>query len=222
MNLKSVMMARAIWLFDINDLNPKGKSIFPDIFEWLKDQYHFQKVPGSMDDKNQQGGLTFTNGEFQVKEEIFIEISLELYNDGFVATSKSSTADSERFLSNLMDSLSEEYSLVFAPSMIRRKVYVSELNVETTGSLAKFNGALNSFSKSISTTLGIDPEHGFELTGLIFGTDPTVLPISQQFSGFQLERKIQAPFSENRFYSKAPLPTDKHMELLDKLENLMS
>jgi len=221
MKLKSVMTARAVWLFDINDLNPKGKSIFPDLFDWLKEQYHFQKIPQSMEDRNAQGGLTFTSGDFQVKEEIFIDVGLEVYNDGLVAITRSSTADGEIFLSSLTDSLSKEYSLVFDTSMVRRKMYLSEVNVELTGSLSKISEPLNAFAKSISLAVGMNPQHGFELTGLIFGGDPISLPLSQHLlSGFQLERKAQAPFTENRYYSKAPLPTDKHLSLLEELEKI--
>jgi hypothetical protein len=220
--LKSVVMARAIWLFDTLDLNPKGKSLFPELFDWLKDQYHFEKIPKSVEDRDQHGGFSFTSGEFQVKEEIFIQIDLAVYNDGLVATTKSSTNDSEAFLSNLLDSLSKEYSLVFNPSMIRRKMYLSEINVETTGSLSRTSPAINDFAGKISSALGFTGELGFQPTGLIFGIDTTALPLSKQlFSGFYFERKVGAPFSENRFYSKAPLPTHQHLALLEELEKIL-
>jgi hypothetical protein len=222
MKLKSVMLARAIWIFDIQDLNPKGKSIFPDLFDWLRDQYHFEKFPKSIDDRDQHGGWAFSEGEFQVKEEIFIKVDLAIYNDGLVATTRSSTSDSEAFLANALELLCEDYSLLFDPQMIRRKLYLSEINVAVEGSLRAINPALGEFSKKISSALSLDGEVGFQPTGIIFGIDQTALPTSKQlFSGFGFERKAGAPFSENRFYSKAPLPTDQHLKLLEELERTM-
>jgi hypothetical protein len=216
------MTARAIWLFDIQDLNPKGKSIFPDLFDWLKATYHFEKIPKSVDDRDPHGGWAFSKGDFQVKEEIFIDVDLAIYNDGLVATTYSSTDETEAFLANVLELAGKEYSLVFNPSMVRRKLYLSEVNVETKGSLSRISQALNEFAGKVSSALNFDSGLGFEVTGIGFGADLTALPPSKQlFSGFAFERKAGAPFSENRFYSKAPLPTHQHLALLDELEKLL-
>jgi hypothetical protein len=220
--LKSVMMARAIWIFDLQDLNPKGKSIFPGIFDWLKETYQFEKIPKSIEDRDTHGGWAFSQGEFQVKEEIFIDVDLGIYNDGLVATTHSSTNDTEVFLMNVLDLACKEYSLAFHPSMVRRKIYLSEINVECDGSLSKISQPLNEFSTKVSSALKFDGEPRFQLTGIVFGVETTALPVSKQlFSGFQFERKVGAPFSENRFYSKAPLPTHIHLQLIEQLEKLI-
>jgi len=219
MKLLNVTMARAIWLFDIRDMNPKGKSIFPDLLDWLKDEYHFQKFPKSTAEVDQHGGLVFSEGDFQVKEEIFIDVALSIYNDGLVATTQSSTDESELFLENVLDLARKEFSLIFDNSMIRRKMYLSEVNVKMDGSLDRINPNLEEISGKLSSASGLESTCGFQLSGLIFGVDMTALPLSKQFfSGFALERKAGAPFSENRFWSKAPLSTGKHLELLTDLE----
>jgi hypothetical protein len=222
MKLKSVMVARAIWLFDIQDLNPKGKSIFPEVFDWLKDQYHFAKFPKSIDERDKQGGWAFAEGDFQVKEEIFIAADLAIYNDGLVATTHSSTNDSEAFLANVLELICKDYSLIFDSQMIRRKMYLSEINVTAEGSLSVINPALSEFARKISSALSLDAELGFQPIGMSFGSDQTITPISKQlFTGFSLERKVGAPFSENRYYSKAPLPTDQHLSLLEEFERTL-
>jgi len=38
---------------------------------------------------------------------------------------------------------------------------------------------------------------------------------------FTFERRLQQPFSANRYYSEAPLQTDEHIELLDMLEGIL-
>lgn len=222
MKLLNVTIARAIWLFDILDLNPKGKSIFPDLFDWLEAEYHFKKFPKSVDERDAQGGWALQQGEFQVSEEIFKSVDLGIYNDGLVATTQSTTDDSETFLGNLLELGCKEYSLTFDPSMIRRKMYLSEMSVQLAGSLGRINPKLQEFATKISSAVGLQSESGFQVTGLGFSADQAVLPQSKMlFSGFVFERKVGAPFSENRFYAKAPLPTTKHLELLAELEELL-
>ncbi|MBZ5515687.1 MAG: hypothetical protein LAN62_12765 [Acidobacteriia bacterium] len=222
MKLLSVTTARAIWLFDIQDMNPKGKSIFPDLLDWLKGEYHFQKFPKSTADRDEHGGLAFSEGDFQIKEEIF-DVAMSIYNDGLVATTQSSTDESEAFLVNVLDLACKEFSLKFDTSMIRRRMYLSEINVILDGSLSRINPNVEAISEEISAALSLDKASGFQLTGLILGADLTTLPPSKQvFSGFVIERKVGAPFSENRFWSKAPLPTNRHLELLNQFEKILT
>lgn len=222
MKLLSVMVARAVWLFDILDLNPKGKSIFPDLFDWLKDNYQFQKFPKSISDVDQRGGWVFSEGNFQIQEEIFIDVELSIYNDGLVANTRSSTKDAEAFLQNVLESACKEFSLIFDQSMIRRKLYLSEMNVKLDGSLSRINPALEELAAKISSAVGLKDGVGFQFGGLSFLVDALLLPLLQQYlAPFALERKVGAPFSENRFYSKAPLPTEKHLELLSDLEKMI-
>ena len=38
-------LARSIWLFDVRDLNPKGKDVLGDLVGWIKDAYAFAVAP---------------------------------------------------------------------------------------------------------------------------------------------------------------------------------
>lgn len=222
MKLLNVTIARAIWLFDILDLNPKGKSIFPDLFEWLEAEYHFKKLPKSVDERDAQGGWSLQQGEFQVTEEIFKSVDLGIYSDGLVATTQSTSDDSEHFLTNLLELACKEFSLTFEPSMLRRKMYLSEINVQIDGSLGRLNPKLDEFARKISSAFTLGDGVGFQVSGISFAADQLTLPLSKTlFSAFALDRKIGAPFSENRYWSKAPLPTNKHLELLQELEKLL-
>src|SRR5437016_1435077 len=129
MELLNVIAARSVWLFDIAELNPRGKALFPDLFDWLKDSYNFQKVPSSLTDVDDTKAFVFSTGQYQAKEEIFVGVELKIYNDGLIANTQSSTRDTDRFLEDVLISASAEFSLNFRPEMIRKKLYVSELNV---------------------------------------------------------------------------------------------
>jgi hypothetical protein len=45
MKIKSVK-ARSIWLFDLQDLNPSGKDIAEDLFDWIQGGIRFFRISG--------------------------------------------------------------------------------------------------------------------------------------------------------------------------------
>jgi hypothetical protein len=220
MKLISVGSARSVWLFDINDLNPRGKDVNSDLIDWLKDAYFFDKAPTSPNDLDpEKKSLIFERGRFQIKEEIYISVDLEIYNDGFVANSRSSTRDTDEFMEDVLSLAAKEFSLSYDPAMIRTKMHTSELTVRLDSPLFNMHPKLVDFANTISTMSGLAVPP-FECTTLGFSTDLAVSHLKP--SSFILDRKIGAPFSENRYYSKAPVHTDQHQELLAELEHILS
>ena len=65
MKVLNVVAARSTWLFDVADLNPKGKSLFPELIDWLKDNYHFKKAPESAPKEDDNNGLAGEHPPFQ-------------------------------------------------------------------------------------------------------------------------------------------------------------
>jgi hypothetical protein len=215
MELKTVQRARSIWLLDLQELNPRGKAVGIDLIEWLKDAYQFSKVPKDPNDLDDTKALFFGGGQFQVREEIFIDAELRIYNDGLVADTRESTESSDLLLSDVFESAAKEFSLAYKPEMVRKKMYLSELIVSTEKSLAVLNPKLNQFAEKL--TEAIEDKLPVELAGVSFwsATSPNLLH-------FRFERKWGADFPENRYYSRAPLPTAKHQELLNELEAILS
>src|SRR5271165_1124353 len=108
MNLIYTKLARSIWLFDIRDLNPKGKDILGGLVAWIKDAYSFAVAPDPANPipnptpvlapapqtapQQASGGLVFQRGRFQAQQEISVAIgSLTIYTDGIVIDTTSST-----------------------------------------------------------------------------------------------------------------------------------
>jgi hypothetical protein len=219
MQILNVVSAKSIWLFDINDLNPRGKDVNSELLDWLKDNYYFEKAPKSPNDLDpEKKSLKFEQGRYQIKEEIFISVDLEIYNDGFVANSRSSTQDTDAFLDSLFSLVAKEFSLTYDPGMIRTKMHASELTVRLNAVMFDLNPKLTNFASQLSAMCGL-PIPPFEPSLLGFTTDLAISPLKP--AQFILERKAGSPFAERRYYSKAPVHTNQHEELLQELESIL-
>jgi hypothetical protein len=60
----------------------------------------------------------------------------------------------------------------------------------------------------------------FEPTAIIIGSDNSQLKITP--SSFSIERKLEAPFVENTYFSQAPLETSEHLQLVEEIERGLS
>ena len=226
MELLSVQRARSAWIFDANDLNPRGKEMGTELLNWLKDAYRFSKFPASVTDLDDSKALYFGGGKFHVpKEGLLVQpireeaitVELRVYNDGIVGDTRSSTDDTDAFLSDVVESFAQRFSSPYTPAIIRKKLYVSELNVRTAKKLMPLNPKLAKFAEKLSAVL--PAKLPAELSGIVFW--PDVLPKPDQ-SIFRFERKWGVEFSDNRYFSTASLQTDKHLILLEELELALS
>lgn len=218
MELLNVIMARAVRLFDIRELNPRGKAIFPELFEWLKDTYHFDKVPSSLTDLDESKGFSFLRGTFQIREEIFVDASFKIYNDGVIAETQSSTRDSQAFLETILKTVIAEFNLSFRSETIRQRIFTSEMNVRSEKQLIGINPQLSHFASKISALIDGTRKPNFEFSALAFWPEQSLTP--SIYPAFDFARKINSLPEENKYWSKAPLHTDDHLNMLNEFETL--
>jgi hypothetical protein len=210
-----------MWSGYMSDLNPKGISFYPMIVTFLVEAYKFVKFP---DPKKipipapAGEGYRFEHGQFTTKDGRTIAVSVNLYSDGIWGDTSSSTDDSEDFLSDLLTRYTEIFQSPDYNEVIKKKAYVSQIFVSTARSLLAINPKLQDIAALLTTEVA-QPRAIFEFGGVSFWPDQvnTMNPFA-----FTFERPIGVPFSENRYYSQAPLPTDKHLELLNMLEDILS
>lgn len=232
MKLVHVRLARSIWLFEVRDLNPKGKDLVGDLVEWVKGAYDFAEAPDPDDPKpntiaktspppqsppeQAAGGLAFRRGRFQIKEEIFVGInSLTIYDDGVVVDTTSSTSDGDQFAEDLLKSATEEFKLSYDDDTIRRKLYLSQLVIRSDMALESLNPRLATFSEKIPPNITGGQSLRFGIGSIAFWSEPNDAGNHRIVS---VERQLGRPFSENRFYSEAPLQTHLHLGLLEEFE----
>src|ERR1700685_2478093 len=124
MRVLNTVSASSTWLFEVADLNPKGKSLFPELLDWLKDRYNFKTAPETAEAIEGKEGLQFKKGAYQAREEVFVDVDLTIFNDGVLAKTSSSTEDTDRFVEDVISGIVLDFSLTFDQNMIRRKIYL--------------------------------------------------------------------------------------------------
>lgn len=221
MKLLAVNLARSVWLGHTIDINPKGIDLFSTLSSDFINRYGFKKFPpeNSIPDERKEGGIVFEGGTFLSEEgQRIIIVSFTVFSDGFIADTRSSTVHSDAFLNDVFSHLSSDIGLPSHESVIRQKKYLSQLFVSTIKPFDSIDQQL----KTISNFLNENVYQGgipFKFGGMSFWSDQ-----KDKFPPppFTIERAVGADFSENRYYTAAPLTTEKHYALLEKLENVLS
>lgn len=214
MTIETILTARSLWYVDMRQLNPRGRNIFPLIAPLLQEWYGFTPPR----EHSLEKGVTFAGGEFshsgQRADAIGIEVTF--YHDGLVASSRTSTGDTDLFLDDALGKLAQESIVDYRPRTIKRKLYSSEIVSSFERRLAI--PALERVCQLLSQTV-YGGNHGFEAAGLIFDIDQAA---SGRQIPFRFERRANAPFSENTYYSHGPLKTPDHIAVLRTLEEALA
>ena len=216
MQVSAILLARYLGFVETFDLNPVGKVFFPDLIPALVERYKFQSFPTKFDELDEQKGVEFLEGKW---DGVTVD-RLTIYRNGIMMDTRSSTADSEKLLEDVLLWAAKEFQVAYRPGMIKRKAYVSQL---TFHSDVPILGGLNSALSRLSVRVGRATN---EITGddLVFEPFTVTLhhdriSLRQPVAAFTIQRRLETPFSENKYFSEAPLPTDLHLTLLQEFEN---
>lgn len=219
MKLLAVRLARSIWLIPPYFLNPKGAYIRPSI-EAFKERYKFEKspydTPGVI--PNPQDGAKFENGVFVSENGPVTISSLTIHGDGFVVDARSSTEDGNAFAEDALGWVAKEHSLPDPNKLPITKLFASELNISFDKDPKLFDPKLAPFFKDLSSAISSEESGKPNFLSFHFGTDPTIYKTQRTF---RIDREVNIPHEQNRFYSFAPTRTDVHLKLLEKLDALL-
>jgi hypothetical protein len=158
--------------------------------------------------------VVFELGTFKNPGGIPIAVNLTLHDDGLVAETRSSTDDTDLFLEDLLSWAAKKYQLIQYTELNVKRIYSSEVIVKLDKRLDVFNEKFSAFADAIKTGLAPSQKEPMELAAVIFGSDPT----NNRQVLLRIEREVNIPFSENRYYSYAPLKTSEHLKLLELFE----
>jgi hypothetical protein len=218
MKVLYVGLARTLWLFDFSLMNPTGVSL-QGLIDGLKERYHFAVAPKNPLDFDESKALTFKSGIFVNSKNIPVVVGLQIYKDGLVVDTLSSTDDSTEFLGNATAWINEQFAFKL-PSNVR-KGYVGQIDFESDVLLMSLNPRLPQFLKSLETLY--KPSDGiqrkFDVASLSCWTED--MNQLNAPAPFKFERKIGPPFASNHYFSQAPLETNSHIQLLNEFEQIL-
>ena len=212
MRVTKVLLARAA-----RYVNYPRPLFFPYVIELLRERYDFVRVPTTSDEilpKGESSGILggFEHGRLAHEGRTIVIKSLAFYADAVAIESLASTEEADIVLDDL---------LAQAPEIIsarpNERAYASGLEFtwdvafESTFRLAN---ALGQAASQFFGSYSADPAPVFLLSGIRISTDPTKGGSEE----FLIERRTNAPFEANQYYSHAPLSSPHHFTLLDSAE----
>lgn len=217
MQISAIHLARATALVEAMDLNPRGTVPYPLIVEQLIQRYGFQVFPHKPEEFDETKGVKFASGFW---DGIVIE-QLVIYTYGILIDTRKDTVESRRLLQEALTWASTEFGLHYRPQMIKRWNYASSLVFETSANMTALHPALEAACETL--TEGVQEytsEHlPFEITAIVADFDQ--LKRKHSLGKFSIQRRENTPFSENRYYSEAPIPTKQHIQLLEAFESAL-
>jgi hypothetical protein len=145
--------------------------------------------------------------------------SFALFHDGFVVDSTISTEVAESFLDDFL-----QWLKLRVPGLEEagKPYYLSQLEVSMN--LGGFGNLLDTIGNQIFLQLekyellGVKP---YSFSALQLAQDP-LGKIGPNLSPFNIERRLDHPYSDDIFFAQAPLRTEDHKVLLVTLEGILA
>lgn len=214
MKISAILLSRVLAFIDTAELRPTGGLHAPEFVEEVAKQFQFQKFPQTLEEFNVQKGMEFLTGRVG-KRAIG---KLVIWPNVLVIEGRSNTTECKEMLNEILHWAVMKFDLNFSSEMITRYAFVSDLSFTSEASLLTFDPLLAKIADRVSASLSElwhEPLH-YELFDFKIGHDP--LSRKWGVAPFQIARLAEHKFTENKYFSEAPLPTDLHIELLEQYE----
>ncbi|MEI7668533.1 MAG: hypothetical protein WCJ33_00420 [Pseudomonadota bacterium] len=221
MKIISHELGKVLRLFVADEIHPAQGINLPDLINGIAQRYNFLPPDLSSDNK---GGREFKYGKININGDLINISSLTIYSEA-VAVNIGDTSKSLIVINDLFDWLQSEFKFR-KPVTQPKDFYESHLVVEFDSDLDNFIKPFAKISKLLSTLINetYDISVKVDFSGFAISADSTLLPsyLTPIFNNnFTINRRIGIAFSQNRYYCTAPFPTDKHIKLLENVENFI-
>ncbi len=214
MKLSAIILARAIGYIETFDLSPRGRVFLPEIVPEIVKEFTFQKFPKDTDDLDESKCIEFLEGKFG---DIVIQ-KFVIWNTLLIVETRSNTEDSKRILQEMLAWGADKFGLNYDPGMLKQFAYVSDLTFYSDIPLLSVSPALTNLAAKTSNAISEIWRESiqYEPINFVVGHDPMARKYT--IAPFSITRRAEARFSENKYFSEAPLPTDVHLKFLEEFE----
>lgn len=219
-----------------DDLAPTRAFVVADLISELTARYKFPSpaAPTLLGQQPLQPNLmplSFSSGEFEGGDhKVFIH-GLWIANNGAVVQAVTSE-EAEVVLNDLISFLDSSFEFQIAKSTIRRE-FTAKVVVKFDEPLEKYLRGLETANQIVREALSVPGEEPYSIKRLAFGKEiwspQNVSAIPGLFSleafdlmDFLIERRVNHPFIDNRYFVHAPIGTQKTVKTLQALETALS
>ena len=220
----STLRGAAGYIVPLEEIRPYGGLPGQELIRQIAGRYEFAVLPnlaafGSPDGPK---GIEFQLGRYQIDGQQINVQRLSIFTDGVVADCLD-TRHAAAVIGDLMVWAKEAFSLR-DPATPPYWWYASQIVVKFNKSIDSQLALCGRFGEKLSTVFsdlyGITGP--YSTSRFVMAIDPTNMPVARRHTEFSIERRIDRPFSENRYFSSAALHTDLHLEMLAEIENSLT
>jgi hypothetical protein len=215
LELSSVILARVLGFIETYDLDQRGKVFNPDFVEEVVRRYKFQKFPKTVEEFDEVKGVVFEDGKIGNK----VIQKFTIFNSVLVLDTRSSTNDAKQILEELLVWGAAKFGLNYKHGDIKRFAYVSDVtfysDVPLLGAACAPLLDLAAKTGAAVTEMWQEPIV-YSPINLAVGHDP--LTRKNGIAAFTITRRAETKFSDNKYFSESPLPTDMHLAFLEEFE----
>lgn len=217
MDQRTVLLARVLAFFETASVTPRGGVFFPDMASALIAKYDFQKVPKTFEEWNDPNGAQFIYGK---AGEIIID-KLIFWQNGITCETRAGTDESQKIILEILEWGKGKFGINYKDDTVKQWGYVSDVLFHSSEPLLSTKPLENLAAKVTEEMTKILKEPlQYRPIGFLVGHDPLVRRYAR--ASFTIQRRAETPFSENIYFSEAPLPTQTHFALLEQFEGQVS
>jgi hypothetical protein len=218
MEISAVLPARVLLFVESFDLNPRGKAFYPEIVQGIVEKCGFLKFPQKLEDFDETKGVEFVAGRWG---HVTIE-TMKIYNNGLLLDTRVSTAESERVLREAVSWAASQFGLTYNPKMISRKGYLSNLTFYSEAPILIGCTPLSKLAARAGEAMTEINGDKTPWQPIILTLQSDSVPRKPTNATLTIQRRGDIAFSENKYYSESPFPTDVHIGLLEQFEKDVS
>lgn len=216
MKVIEIVFGQVTWILDAYLAK---KLYLPDVIAKIQAKYGFVQASNPLELLRGDKGAVFEHGSY--KNHLIRKLAI--YNDGLLAESPDGTDVAEVFMDEFYGWCVEEFSVKKMGFVGEYKYYDSQLTVQMNENWSEKISFLNDLASLLTKMTKKYEVHDAEFHPYGFQLDVERdrnrnLPVAP----FKIERRVHFPFSENVFYSVAGLTTKDHIELLKKMDSMLS
>lgn len=216
MKLVRILQSQAIRFLKLT--GREGGEVYGlNIAKACEERYGFLQGPHVLADFDLTRGVTFLHGYFRDRTVIS---RFQLYSNGLLAEAGADTKECDDFLDDIIEWATKLGAVETHKIDGVQRAYFSQIEVESPTSIAL---ALRRFAEvGLETTKCLrtygDQTAVIEPTAIAFSSDATPPKPAQ----FKFERREGIPFASDIYFASAPLRTDHHLSVLEKLESVLT